>query len=193
MQSSLYLNILITIFGLSCYLVGAYRILKNKYTPNTFSRVVWLILAVNSFAGVYFSKSSQASILLALVLLFGNILICTLSFAQGSSKIGSLEYVCLGLLFISLLIWIFFKSPLINLSISLIAHFIGAAPTYKKLWLNPESEDIPFWTLFFLASVLSVINSGHSSLKFVILPYYYAFFDGSIILLAARRFIRLLA
>jgi len=187
MQFTLY--ILIIVLGLSSYIIGAYRIIKNKYTPNTFSRVVWLILAVNGFAGVYCSKSSPASILLAVVMLLGNILICSLSFSKGRSKIGPLEYVCVGLLFISVFIWIFFKSPLINLSISLIAHFIGAVPTYKKLWLNPYSEDIPFWALFFLASVLSIFNSDHSALKLVLYPYYYAFFDGSIILLAARRFI----
>ena len=149
---------------------------------------MWLILAINSFAGVYLSNSSKASILLAMVMLLGNALICVLSFSKGKSTIGMVEYICTVLLLISIFVWIFFKSPLINLIISLIAHFIGAFPTYKKVWLNPHSEDIPFWLLFFLASVLSIFSSDNSSLKSVIFPYYYAFFDGSIIVLATRMF-----
>jgi hypothetical protein len=181
-----FLFIAIAILGLSSYGIGAWQMLKGSYTPSTFSRVVWVLLAINSFAGVYLGGGSKSSILLGGVLLVGNVLICVISFWKGVRTISKLEYFCIVLLIVSGLVWIFFRAPVVNLIISLVAHFIGAAPTYKKVWEDPESESIAFWSLFFLASVLSIFARDDNSLKAIILPIYYAFFDGSIFILALR-------
>lgn len=163
--------------------------LRGDYSPSTFSRVIWVLLALNSFAGVLLSGSSQSSILLGTILLIGNIAVCIVSFWKGTKTIGKLEYVCIFLLIVSGLVWIFFRAPLINLVISLIAHFIGATPTYKKVWQNPKSESTSFWSLFFIASLLSIFASQSNSFEVVILPIYFTFFDGSIFILSLRRFL----
>lgn len=184
----LFIYIVITFLGILSYAIGVWKMLQNKYSPSTFSRIVWVLLAINSFAGLVLSHSSSASILLGAILLLGNVAMCIASFFKGTREMGNLEFICLGLLALSGIIWIFFNAPLVNLIISLGAHFIGAAPTYKKVWFNPKGEDIPFWLLFFLASVLSIYISDATSLKTIILPVYFVFFDGSIVLLALRRF-----
>ena len=178
---------LIATLGLSSYFVGVRQMLKNKYSPSTFSRVIWVLLAINSFAGVFLSGGTKPSILLAGILLLGNIAICFVSFWKGTRKMGKLEYFSLILLLISVLIWIFFKTPLVNLLISLFAHFVGGLPTYKKVWLKPQSESLGFWSLFFLASLLSVFASDVTSLSSIIFPIYFTLFDGSMFLLALRR------
>jgi hypothetical protein len=183
----LFLFIVIAVLGTASYVVGVWQMLRNKYSPSTFSRIVWVLLAVNSFAGVIVSGSSQASILLGGILLAGNIAVCIVSFWKGTRTIGSLEYICILLLGTSGIVWIFFRAPLINLGISLFAHFIGATPTYKKVWFNPASESTAFWSLFFLASLLSIFASPESSIKDIILPIYYTFFDGSLFALSLRR------
>lgn len=184
----LFLYTLIVTLGLASYAIGAWKMLRNEYSPSTFSRVVWVLLAINSFAGVWLSNSSVASVLLAVVSLLGCITMCLISFVKGTKEMGHLEYFCLALLVLSIIVWVFFRAPLVNLIISLGAHFIGAAPTYKKVWRNPQSENIAFWSLFFLASVLSIFTSDWSALKTIIYPLYFALFDGSIMLLAMRRF-----
>ena len=161
--------------------------LKNTYVPSTFSRVIWLLLAINAFAGILLSNASASSILLGGIFLVGNFSVCILSFWKGTKYIGNLEYFCLLLLCISGLIWIFFDAPLINLILSLFAHSIGALPTYKKVWADPESESVAFWSLFFIASVLSVLGGGSSSLTSNIFPIYFTIFDGSMALLALRK------
>lgn len=183
-----FIYIIIALLGISSYAAGAWKMLRNKYSPSVFSRIVWVLLAINSFVAVVLSGSS-ASILLGAILLLGNIAICIISFSKGTKGMGNLEYICLVLLAISVLIWIFFRAPVVNLVISLAAHFIGAAPTYKKVWLDPKSEDVTFWFLFFLASALSIFVSDYSSLTTILLPIYFAAFDGSILLLAMRRFV----
>ncbi len=161
--------------------------IRNNYSPSTFSRIVWVLLSINSFIGVFLSNGSKSSILLAGIFLIGNIAMCVVSFWKGTRTIGRLEYFSLALLLISLVIWIVFYAPLINLIISLLAHFIGGIPTYKKIWVNPKSESFGFWSLFFIASLLSIFAAHPSSLKIIIFPLYFTFFDGSMFLLSLRK------
>lgn len=181
------LYVLIILFGCASYAVGLVHMLKGKYSPSTFSRVVWLLLAINSFAGVVVSKSTGASVLLAGILLAGNAAICVTSFWKGNHNFGKLEIFCLSLLIVSGVIWILFDVPLINLSIGLVARFIGALPTYKKVLLKPSSESTPFWSLFFIASILSVFASLGQPAAAIILPIYFTFFDGSLFVLSMRK------
>lgn len=181
------LYILIIAFGIASYFVGVWQMLTNKYLPSTFSRVIWVLLSINSFAGVVLSNGSKSSVLLGAIFLLGNIVICIVSFWKGVRKIGKLEYYCLALLLVSGFIWIFFEAPLVNLIISLIAHFIGGIPTYKKVWINPKSESFGFWSLFFVASLLSVFVADTTSLKSILFPIYFVIFDGMMSLFTLRK------
>jgi hypothetical protein len=185
MQNILYL--LILLLGGASYTVGVKQMLEGKYAPSVFSRVVWLLLAVNSFAGVVLSKGSKASVLLAGILLVGNAAICLTSFWKGTRSFGKVEWVCVALLAVSGIVWLLFRAPLVNLGISLLAHFIGAIPTYRRVWDKPSSESTAFWSLFFAASVLSIFASRGQGLSTVVFPIYFTLFDGSMFALSIRR------
>lgn len=178
---------LIILFGSASYIAGIWQILKDRYKPNVFSRVVWLLLAINTFEGVVISKSSKPSIILAFIFLIGNALICILSFWKGKIEFGRLEYVCLGLLIISALVWILFQVPLVNLGIGLVAHFIGALPTYNRVWKDGKSESASFWSLFFIASLLTIVASLGDPIKEIIFPIYFTLFDGSMTFLSLGK------
>lgn len=184
MQNILYA--LILLLGLASYAAGLSQMLRGKYAPSVFSRVVWLLLAAISFVGVLGSKGSTASTLLAGIFLVGNASICLASFWKGSRDFGKLELFCLGLLAVSGLVWVLFDAPLLSLCISLFAHFIGALPTYKRVWSKPESESTLFWFFFFAASLLSIFASKGSSLEAIAFPIYFTFFDGSLFMLSLR-------
>lgn len=79
------------------------------------------------------------------------------------------------------------KAPLVNLGIGLLAHFIGAQPTYKRVWHDGSSESAAFWSLFFIASIFSVIASIGSPIQDIMFPIYFMLFDGSMTVLALRR------
>lgn len=168
-------------------MAGVVQILRNRYKPNVFSRIVWLLLAINSYAAILISRSSASSRLLSLIFLFGNLTICLLSFWKGTYTFGRLEFVCLVLLGLSGILWLTFDVPLINLGIGLLAHFIGALPTYKRAWRDGSSESAAFWSLFCIASVFSIFDAGTSSIKDILFPIYFTLFDGSMTILALRK------
>lgn len=181
------LYVLILVFGSASYIIGLKEMISGKYAPSVFSRVVWIMLAIISFAGVVVSRSTTASILLAGILLSGNAAICITSFWKGTREFNRLEFACLGILLISALVWVVFKAPLVSLVISLLAHFIGALPTYKRVLLKPSSESTRFWSLFFIASILSIVASLGQPLRLIIFPIYFTIFDGSMTFLSMRK------
>lgn len=178
---------LIIFFGASSYVVGVSQMLRGTYAPSVFSRVVWLLLAINSFAGVVASHSTEASIVLAGIFLLGNIAMCVTSLWKGTHGVGVLEYICIALLVVSVSIWLVFDAPLVSLAVSLFIHFIGGLPTYRRAWQNPASESAAFWLLFFVASALSLIASWGSPWMLMIFPIYFTVFEGGMVVLTARR------
>ena len=161
--------------------------LQGKYAPSVFSRIVWLILSIISFAGVVASESTSASILLAGIFLFGNAAVCITSFWKGTKSIGNLELACLVILFMSAVVWVVFDAPLLSLGISLLAHFIGGVPTYKRAWENPKNESTGFWSLFFIASMVSTFASLGEPWQLIVFPIYFTLFDGSMTILTLRK------
>jgi hypothetical protein len=181
------LELLVLAFGTASYAVGARDILTRGYAPSLFSRVVWLLLAVISAAGVVASGSGSGAVLLAVVFLAGNAVICLLSVWRGSRGIGRLEHVCLVILTVSALVWLVFDAPVVSLVISLLAHLVGGAPTYRRAWQQPGSESAGFWSLFFLASVASLLATLGEPAQSLVFPLYFVLFDGGMTALALRR------
>ena len=181
------LELLVLAFGTASYAVGARDVLVRGYRPNVFSRVVWLLLAVISTAGVVASGSGSGAVVLAGVFLAGNAVICLLSVWKGTRGVGRLEYVCLAILVLSALVWVLFDAPVVSLAMSLLAHLVGGAPTYHRAWQRPGSESAGFWSLFFIASVLSLLATLGEPAQALLFPLYFVLFDGGMTALALRR------
>jgi hypothetical protein len=181
------INGLILFLGTSSYIAAIWQMTRGKYKPNTFSRIIWLALAINNTAGVILSHGSTPSVLLATLFLVGNIAMCVGSFWFGIIRIGKLEIACIGILLVSVGLWILTPIPLVNLGIGLFAHLIGAFPTLKTAYLDGKSESLAFWSLFFIASLLSMFASLGSPFSAVIFPTYFVLFDGIMIFLCLRR------
>lgn len=63
MNTSIYL--LILLLGVATYGSAVWQMLKGQYSPSFFSRGVWFLLGINSFAGVMLGDGSTPSIVLA--------------------------------------------------------------------------------------------------------------------------------
>ena len=121
------------------------------------------------------------------MLLGGNALIFGTSLKNGRRIFGKLEIFCVYLLLISLGVWILVDQPFINIGIGLFAHFVGGLPTFKHVWVKPQSENKLFWLFFFGASLLSLIVGFGQPLLKQLVPIYFTLFDGSLFALSLRK------
>lgn len=184
------LDISILLFGVLTYGSAVYQMRTGAYSPSFFSRGVWLLLGINSFAGVALGGGSQSSKILAATLLVGNAAVFVASIKKGSRQFGFTEQISLFLFVVSCALWFVIDAPEINLMLSLAAHFIGGIPTIWRTIKKPSSEKALHWYFFFVASVLTIINSGSKGTlywKAIIFPLYFVLFDGLIIFLVQRR------
>ncbi|PID99502.1 hypothetical protein CSA80_01940 [Candidatus Saccharibacteria bacterium] len=163
--------------------------MRGDYSPSLFSRAIWFLLSINSFAGVALGGGSQDAIVLAFIYLLGSVAVFLVSIKKGSREFGKIEAISLALFVLSCVIWVVFDAPVINLMISLVAHFIGGVPTITRTLRKPSSEKALHWYFFCAASLMAAIGSPEKTFAAVLFPVYFALFDGLIILLVNRRFV----
>jgi hypothetical protein len=181
------ISIIVLIFGLTAYATAVIQMIQGVYQPSFFSREVWFLLGIISFAGVFLGEGSSASVALAATLLLGNTAVFAVSYKKGSRDFGSIEKISLVLLVVAVGAWAAFDSPYLGLIISLIAHFIGGIPTLWRVLKRPESEQAYHWYFFFVGCIISIIASNDKALTVILFPVYFALFDGLVILLANRK------
>lgn len=180
--------LLIMLFAVASYFLGAKAICQNKYYPSIYSRIIWLLTSINATASVILLKNNFYVIAFAIIGLLGSIVILLLSLKKSKRIFGMTEVISTALLIVSLAVWLFMDIPLLNLSIGLIVVLIGGIPTLKKVINDPKDENLLLWLLFTIASVITVIGADKSHLSGFLYPTAIAAFDGTMTLLCFRRY-----
>lgn len=182
-------NILIALFTLLSYYYGAKAILENRYKPNVFSRIIWLLVALNGLASVVALKNASSTVVFASMGFLGSFLILVLSLRTSRKIFGSIELISTVLLVLSLVLWFVMQAPFLNLIIGLVITFIGGIPTLISVLRDPKSEDIPFWLFFALASLVACIDADWSTVSGYIFSIFYLCFNAGMTLLCLRRYL----
>jgi hypothetical protein len=178
---------IIASFSLASFYFGITSLLNGRYKPKVFSRLIWFFITINTFVGVVRLNSY-----LGIELLAGMQMIIGLAILLGSLKYSVWEFrrtelFSSLLLTASLLIWLFFDIPFLNIIISLVAHLIGGIPTIARVWNHPTSEYTAFWTYFGIGSLISVAFAPHDDIKSLVYPLYFAIFNGAVVILSLRK------
>ncbi|VVA44274.1 conserved membrane hypothetical protein [Candidatus Roizmanbacteria bacterium] len=184
------MNLLIILLITASYFFGAKAILENKYFPNIYSRIIWLLLSINGLVSVILLKNNPSVILYALLGFLGSLLIFILSLKKSKKIFGPIEFISTIFLFLSLGFWIFTKLPFLNLSIGLIISFIGGIPTFVQVIKNPNDEDILFWLFFALGSFITLLDSDRSNISGYLFPLYFLVTNSAMTLLCLRRYLK---
>lgn len=183
------MNFIIVLCICASYYFGAKAILENKYKPNLYSRVIWLILAINGTISVILLQNASSVIWLALLGLVGNIVIFSLALKKSQRIFGPIEKISTILLIVSMLLWILLRSPILNLTIVLLVTFIGGIPTYLGAMKDPKSEELLFWLFFALGSLISLIYTDHTSIVEYLYPLFFFVVNTGVTALCLRRYL----
>ncbi|MDO8519474.1 MAG: hypothetical protein Q7T11_04865, partial [Deltaproteobacteria bacterium] len=97
------------------------------------------------------------------------------------------DALCLSAAGIGLLLWWVFNSPLPALYLSMAIDFVGALPTLKKSYLDPQSEDRLTWILFWAANTLNLFAIQQWTLAMAAYPLYLFFISGAILFLLLKN------
>ena len=141
--------------AISGYIPYIYSILIGKTRPNRATWFIWTIVG-GLLAFSYIADGDQNSIWLPLGYFLGPLVTAFLSLRYGYAEWTRLDTFCIVAAICSIIPWVFADSATMTLLINLAIDSIGAIPTLVKTFREPETEDLPAWSVFLVANTLQL-------------------------------------
>jgi hypothetical protein len=156
---------------LVCFVPYILTTLQGKTRPNRATWSIWLILSI-VLSAIYYSSGEFNTIWLPVCGAIGQMIIVSLSIKYGEGGFSRFDRLCILGVGISLLLWWQFSSPAIALLFNILIDFLGALPTIKKSYYEPETENILTWSLYLVASTLNLVAIENWSFELSVFPLY---------------------
>jgi hypothetical protein len=137
--------------------------------------VVGIIIAAS-----YRAAGASATIWVPITYVIGPFVTSLLGIRFGQGGWTRFDRICLLATALSLVLWAVSGSPDFALAISIGIDLLGALPTVRKSLLDPSSEDLPAWVLFFVANTLNVMAIERWNWQEAIHPLYMLCMTGTI-------------
>ncbi len=150
------LGIFAGIFSLMGFIPYIITICQGKTKPNRVSWSIWaslgIILAISNY-----DANAQETMWLLISYAFCQLVIAILSFKYGKGNWNTFDQTCLLGAGVSMLLWQLFDSPAIAIFICISIDSLGALPTIRKSYFQPETEDFFSWIMFWIAGTFNVL------------------------------------
>lgn len=167
------------ILALAAFIPYIFAILKNQARPSQTTWLIWMVQDILTLAS-YYASGAKETLWVPIGFTIGASAIAALSIKHGERGWSRLDIACLIGAGISILIWLTLNNPVIVLLMTLLIGAIGAVPTLRKAYYNPDSEDKLTWALFVISSIFNFLAVEEWKFAIVIYPIAIALIDGSI-------------
>ncbi len=159
------------IVSLVAFVPYVLAVLRGDTTPN---RATWWIWTVVGFmlGASYYSSGANHTIWVPASYIIGPFVIAILSIKYGEGGWTRFDRGCLIGAAVSLALWWIFSSPIIALLINLSIDLLGALPTIRKAYYEPNGENRTAWALFFAGNTFNLFAVERWVLVIAIYPIY---------------------
>jgi hypothetical protein len=183
-----------TILGVTAVIVGFIgyvpyfrNIFKNKTKPHAFSWLVWGILTAIAFVGQVVGKGGAGTWVTGFTALIC-FSIFALSLIKGRRDFPLVDWLCLAGAGLTLVLWALTKNPLTAIILVTFIDMLGFFPTFRKAYLEPNSETAFTYTLSGLKFLISIFALGTLSTLTILYPASLIITNlGFVAMLAVRR------
>jgi ABC-type amino acid transport system permease subunit len=168
-----------------CFVPYIITIWQRKTRPN---RASWWIWAINGLilSASYYSAGASNTIWALICAVIAQFIIAVLSLKYGEGGWNRFDRACLFGAGISLVLWRQFNSPVIAILLTIVIDFLGALPTLKKSYYEPEKEDLLTWILYVVASLLNLLAIEDWNFAIWVPPLYVFLINTTIVALLLR-------
>jgi hypothetical protein len=125
----------------------AVSVARRKTRPSIATWFLWTVVGA-VLAASYWSTGARASVWVAAAYVAGPLVTTLLALRYGTGGFSRFEKGCLAAALVSLVLWRLSGNPLVALALNIVVDLLAAAPTVRKAWRDPASEDRLSWTLF---------------------------------------------
>ena len=159
---------ILTLLSFIPYIIS---ILRKKTRPNRASWFIWTVVGFMCGAS-YYSAGASHTICVPVSYMIGPFFTAILSLKYGEGGWTRFDRGCLLVAGASLGLWWVFNSPLVALVINLIIDFMGALPTIRKSYYEPEKEDKTAWAMGFMGNTANLFAVERWSFAIAVYPVY---------------------
>jgi hypothetical protein len=165
------LGVITGFLSLVCFVPYVITILQGKTKPN---RATWWVWAINGsiLCASYYLAGAFNTIWIIVGSVIAQFTIAILSLKYGEGGCNRFDRTCLFGVGIAISLWWRFNSPLIAIVLTVAIDLLGALPTIKKSYHEPEKEDFLTWALYLVASLLNLLTIEHWSPHILAPPVY---------------------
>lgn len=166
-----------------CALAGCipywWAIIQRKTRPNRATWLIWLVVGT-IIALSYQSAGAASTIWVPITYILGPLVTSVLGIKFGEGGWTKFDRLCLLSAAVSLLFWKLSDSPDLTLVINIGIDLLGALPTIRKSYYQPEGEDLLAWGLFTVANTLNILAIDRWLWQITIYPLYMSLLSGII-------------
>ncbi|MFH2106571.1 MAG: hypothetical protein ABII22_04870 [Candidatus Micrarchaeota archaeon] len=171
--------------SLIAFIPYIHSVLKSGKKPNRASWWIW------TFAGIlltisHYSLGGHTTIWVPLTIILGPLAVAIISLKYGEGGWTTFDKCCIASVLVSVLVW-FILGPQFTLYINIAIDFLGALPTIRKVYRNPNSESLTAWSLFFIADFINLFAIQVWKLDVIIYPVYLTLLCVAVVSLILRR------
>lgn len=160
--------------------------LRGRNRPNRATWIIWSAVGVSLLAS-YVAAGARETVWVTAANLAAFVFILILSAKYGVGGWTVFDGLCLFGAAFGFVLWWWFDSPLPTLYSGLFVDFVGALPTIRKSWVQPESEDLLTWVLFVAANALNLFALREWNLVMASYPVYMVFISGLMVAVLVLR------
>jgi hypothetical protein len=146
-------------------------IIRGTTKPNRASWWIWVTLGTVLCAS-YYSTGGGITLWAFVFTIIGQLIVAILSLKSGEGGWSNLDRTCLIGAGVSLLLWLWFDDPFVALLFGITIDVFAVIPTIKKSYLDPESEDLLYWELYGLGTLINIFTVENWSIQVIIWPLY---------------------
>lgn len=172
----------LALLGFVSYVVA---ILRRQTRPSRATWWIWTIVGVVLCAS-YLSSGATVTIWVPISYALGPLVAAMLSLHYGEGGWTRFDRACFLGTGASLALWAVVRSPIIPLTMNIVIDLLGALPTLRKTFDDPDSEDRLAWLLFFVANTLNLLAISRWSFSIVLYPLYLFALNGVMVALLVR-------
>jgi hypothetical protein len=148
------LQIVAGVLQLAGFIPYCRAIVREETKPAKAGWIIWAILDTITFLSMLAAGSLNGLMTASVV---GVWVVVALTFRYGQSGFEKLDLICLAGGGLGIALWKWFDNPTYGIVISLIVVLIGAIPTVKNGFKNPQHENITAWAIGWLAVVVALL------------------------------------
>jgi multisubunit Na+/H+ antiporter MnhB subunit len=131
-------------------------IVRGRTKPHRITRLVMVFVLTLNFIGAIAAHGNPGAILYGGIICAFSIAFFLLSLGRGMGGATVFDWVCFTIAMSGVVGWQITGNAILGIWLAALADFVAYLPAFVKTWKHPRTESPWFYSLYCLASVLSL-------------------------------------